>query len=73
LHDQRNTPRSPWPDFLKKLVPGDSFILFYPTLRHVMSIAAWMNIPLIKLDLPRNDGMAKGRIWRMNYEHDYSI
>jgi hypothetical protein len=75
LRDQRNTPKSPWPDYLKALVPGDSFVLFYPTLRHVMAIAAWMSIPLIKQDLPKdlNERMAKGRIWRVAYEHDYSI
>ena len=75
LRDQRNTPRSPWPAFLKTLVPGDSFVIFYPTLRNVMSIAAWMGIPLVKVDLPKDPGdrMAKGRIWRITYEHDYSI
>lgn len=75
LRDSRNTPRSPWPDWLKKLEVGDSFVLFYPAVSNVMSMAKFMGIPLIKVALPKSPGdrMAKVRIWRVKYEHDYSI
>jgi len=63
--DERNRSRSDWPEFLLKLEPGQSFVLSYPAVYNVMSIARWMKIPLVKQDLPRvPNTMCQARIWR---------
>lgn len=64
--DERNRPRSVWPEFLRNLEPGQSFVLAYPEVNTVITIARWLQIPLVKQDLPRmpHDMRRQVRIWR---------
>lgn len=61
--DERNKPRSPWPEFLLALEPGDSFVITYPTSQHVMTMAKWMGIPLVRAELPKEQPAARGQMW----------
>lgn len=65
--DERNRARSKWPKFLRDLEPGDSFVVSYPQVYTVTAVARWIQIPIVKLDLPKAkyDRMAKARIWRI--------
>jgi hypothetical protein len=63
--DERNRSRSPWPEFLLKLKPGDSFVTTYPTSQHVMTTAKYMGIPLVRQEVPKEQHeLLRVRIWR---------
>lgn len=66
-YDGRNLPHSVWPEFLKSLEIGDSFVVPYPRAASLMSLARLLNIELVKLQVREraSNGMAQARFWRV--------
>ncbi len=73
LRDERNRPRTQWPTFLRSLSVGDCFELAYPQASTCRTVARYLEIPLVWVELPRKPGgRCVLRFWRVNNSVDHS-
>jgi len=63
--DGRHVSKSPWPEFILRLEPGDSFVIPIRQATTVMTIAKWMGVPLVKADIHWHPAQPRFvRVWR---------
>ncbi len=69
LHfDKRSIPRSPWPDYIRSMDVGDSFIVNWGQASRLRQHFAFMGIPCVYSvlkDSRSEHGTVNVRIWRI--------